>query len=133
MTGRAGKTRNVLLVWLVWPLITLGIYHLVWYYKINREAKEFDPRIVVDPVLSVVAISLGAVLVVPPFVSVYNTGTRIARMQRSAGMEPTCNPWIGLVLVFFFGLHTLYYQQMLNEIWEHYRVPAEGSPVTLAA
>ncbi|MDR0342036.1 MAG: DUF4234 domain-containing protein, partial [Nocardiopsaceae bacterium] len=35
MTGRAGKTRNVFLVWLVWPFITLGIYHLVWWYKIN--------------------------------------------------------------------------------------------------
>ncbi len=133
MTGRAGKTRNVFLVWLVWPLITLGIYHLVWYYKVNREAKEFDQRIVVDPVLSVVAISLGALLVVPPFVSVYNTGTRIARMQRSAGMEPTCNPWIGLVLVFVLSLHSLYYQQQLNEIWAHYQEPAEGTPVPLAA
>ncbi|MBV9095118.1 MAG: DUF4234 domain-containing protein, partial [Streptosporangiaceae bacterium] len=36
MEGRAGKTRNIFLVWLVWPLITLGIYSLVWYYKINR-------------------------------------------------------------------------------------------------
>lgn len=133
MTGRAGKNRNVFLVWLVWPLITLGIYHLVWYYKVNREAKEFDQRIVVDPVLSVVAISLGAVLVVPPFVSVYNTGARIARMQRSAGMEPTCNPWIGLVLVFVLSLHSLYYQQQLNEIWAHYQEPAEGTPVPLAA
>ena len=26
MAGRTGKNRNIVLVWLVWPLITLGIY-----------------------------------------------------------------------------------------------------------
>lgn len=133
MIGRAGKSRNIFLVWLVWPLLTLGIYHLVWYYKVNREAKEFDRRIEVDPVLSVLAVTIGWVIVVPPFVSVYNTGGRIARMQESAGMEPTCNPVLGLVLAFFFSLHSLYYQQELNRIWARYSEPAEGEQVTLAA
>jgi hypothetical protein len=36
--GVIGKHRNPLLAWLVWPLITLGIYHLVSWYKINRES-----------------------------------------------------------------------------------------------
>jgi hypothetical protein len=133
MTGHAGKTRNVILVWLVWPLITLGIYHLVWYYKVNREAKEFDPRIEVDPILSVVAVTVGWVVIVPPFVSIYNTGQRIARMQHSAGMQPTCNPWIGLILTFVFSLHSLYYQAELNRIWVRYHMPVEGEQVTLAA
>ncbi len=133
MTGRAGKTRNIFLVWLVWPLITLGIYHLVWYYKVNREARDFDRRIEVDPVMSVVAVSVGALVIVPPFVSIYNTGQRIARMQEAAGMQPTCNPVIGLVLVFVLSLHSLYYQQELNRIWAHYQEPAEGEQVPLAA
>lgn len=133
MTGRAGKTRNIFLVWLVWPLITLGIYHLVWYYKVNREARDFDRRIEVDPVMSVVAVSVGALVIVPPFVSIYNTGQRIARMQQAAGMQPTCNPVIGLVLVFVLSLHSLYYQQELNRIWAHYQEPAEGEQVPLAA
>jgi hypothetical protein len=42
MEGRAGKTRNIFLVWFVWPLITLGIYFFVWYYKVNREARDLD-------------------------------------------------------------------------------------------
>lgn len=133
MSGRAGKTRNIVLIWLIWPLITLGIYHLVWYYKVNREARDFDHRIEVNPVLSVLAISLGCLLVVPPFVSVYNTGQRIARMQQSAGMQPTCIAWIGLILTFVFALHPLYYQQELNKIWAHYHNPAEGDQVPLAA
>ena len=84
MSGRAGKTRNIFLVWLIWPLITLGIYHLVWYYKVNREARDFDQRIDVNPVLALLAITVGWLVIVPPFVSVYSTGVRIARMQQSA-------------------------------------------------
>lgn len=132
MTGRVGKTRNIFLVWLIWPLITLGIYHLVWYYKVNREARDFDERIDVRPGMAVVAIALGWILIVPPFISVYNTGDRIARMQRAAGMTPTCNPWIGLILVFVFSLHTLYYQQELNRIWALHGNRPEGEHVSLA-
>ncbi|TPQ15646.1 DUF4234 domain-containing protein [Streptomyces sporangiiformans] len=132
MSGHAGKARNIFLVWLVWPLITLGIYHLVWYYKVNREARDLDPRIEVNPVLSLLAITLGWVLIVPPFVSVYNTGQRIARMQQSAGMQPTCNPWIGVILLIVAGLYPLYYQHELNQIWSHYQNPVEGEPVPLA-
>lgn len=36
----AGKRRNPILTWLVWALITLGIYYFVWWYKINREARD---------------------------------------------------------------------------------------------
>ncbi|MEV6315419.1 DUF4234 domain-containing protein [Streptomyces sp. NPDC051776] len=133
MSGRVGKTRNIFLVWLIWPLITLGIYHLVWYYKINREAQDFDQRIEANPVVSVLAITVGWLVIIPPFISVYNTGQRIARMQRSAGMEPSCNPWIGLILLIVAALHPLYYQYELNRIWAHYQYPAEGEQVTLAA
>jgi hypothetical protein len=42
--GVIGKHRNPFLARLVWPLITLGIYHLVWWYKINREVRDFDQR-----------------------------------------------------------------------------------------
>jgi hypothetical protein len=132
MTGRAGKTRNIFLVWLIWPLITLGIYHLVWYFKVNREARDFDERIEVQPGLAVLAIAIGWLVIVPPFVSVYNTGERIAQMQRSAGMQSTCNPWIGIILMFVLGLYPLYYQQEMNRIWAHYEHREEGERVPLA-
>ena len=131
MTGRAGKTRNIWLVWLVWPFITLGIYHLVWWYKINREARDFDENIKVEPVLSLLALVPGAVIIVPPFVSVYRTGERIGQMQEDAGMDRSCNGWIGLVLSFFLSLHALYYQSELNHIWARLGEPEEGSLVAL--
>jgi hypothetical protein len=131
MTGRAGKTRNIWLTWLVWPILTLGIYHLVWYYKINREARDFDENIDVKPELSLLAVLIGWIIIVPPFVSIYRSGERIAQMQEDAGMERSCNGWLGLVLSFFASLHSLYYQYELNRIWARLGQPEEGSLVAL--
>ncbi|WP_067805090.1 DUF4234 domain-containing protein [Actinomadura formosensis] len=113
----AVKRRNPVLTWLVWPLITLGIYYFVWWYKINREAR--DSSVEVSPGLALLAVLIGWVIIVPPYISIFRTGERIARMQDSANQRPSCNGWIGLILSFFFGLHALYYQIELNRIWEH--------------
>lgn len=133
MTGRAGKTRNIFLVWLVWPLITLGVYYFVWWYKINREAHDFDERIEVNPTLSLLAVLIGWIIIIPPFVSVYQTGERISRMQAAAGLEPTCSGVIGLILSFFINLEALYYQSELNRIWARLGYPEEGSLVSVSA
>ena len=121
------------MVWLVWPLITLGVYHWVWWYKINREARDLNAGIDVSPAIAVVAITLGAFIIVPPFVSIYKTGERIATMQAAAGMEVSCNPIIGLIASFVFGLHALYYQSELNKTWEYLGGAPEGTSVVLPA
>lgn len=131
MTGRMGKYRNIFLVWLVWPIITLGIYHLVWWYKINREARDLDSRIEVSPGISVVAISIGALIIVPPFVSIYRTGERVAQMQAAAGMRPTCSGLLGLIASFLLALHVLYYQNELNKVWAQLGGAPEDTTVTL--
>src|ERR1700730_16456683 len=53
------KRRNPLAVWIGLEIITLGIYHLVWWYKINDEARRFlgDPS--VRPARSVLALFPG--------------------------------------------------------------------------
>lgn len=113
----AGKRRNPILTWLVWALITLGIYYFVWWYKINREAR--DSGVEVKPGLALMAVLIGWLIIVPPYISIFRTGERVARMQDSANRQPSCNGWIGLILSFFFGLHALYYQIELNRIWDH--------------
>lgn len=135
MTGRAGKTRNIWLVWLVWPLITLGVYFFVWWYKINREARDFDDQIQVDPTWSLLAVLIGWIIIVPPFVSTYRTGERIGQMQEAAGLPRTCSGVIGIIGVFVLSLQVLYYQYELNKIWAHLGYPEEGAvvPVTHAA
>ena len=52
-------------------------------------------------------------------------------MQEDAGMERSCNGWLGLVLSFFASLHSLYYQYELNRIWNQLGDPQEGSLVAL--
>jgi hypothetical protein len=129
--GMTGKRRNPFLVWLVWPLITLGIYHLYWWYKINDEARRLDPSIKVDPVIALLALFPGGLIIVPAFVTIYRTGNRLRSMQRAAGMTPNVIPIVGLVLAFVFSLYALYYQVSLNGIWSNYGNQPENTPVAI--
>jgi hypothetical protein len=117
-------------VWLGLPLITLGIYGLVWVYKTNRELSEYDRRIAVNPVLSVLACTLGVILIVPPFLAAWRLGTRTAQAQRAAGV-PEVSPGIAFLL-FLVGFGPLYLQSQINRIWARYPVAVEGQQVPLA-
>ena len=75
-------------------LITFGIYYVFWYYFINREMRDLGKANGVDlgdsPGMSVVAITLGAFIIVPPFVSIWKTGRRMEGAQRrwAGGQRP---------------------------------------------
>jgi len=131
-TTQQMKQRNGVLVWIVRPVLTLGIYHFVWYYKIHNEMLHFDPRQPIKPAGSTLTILFGWIIIVPPFVSFFNTGNRIAGCQRAAGLPVTAKPWIGFVLLFIFALTPLYYQWELNKVVQRYAV-APGAPVALVA
>jgi hypothetical protein len=131
-TGLAMKRRNPVGVWLGLPLITLGVDTFVWYYKIHREMAEFDRRRAVPvagPMLVLLFLSWTGVATL---VSFFDTGNRIANAQRAAGLPATCNPWVGLLLCFCFGLQVLYYQAELNKIVNSCGVP-EGTEIALRA
>ncbi len=131
--GVAMRRRNPVAIWLGLPLITFGIYHYVWWYKVNAEMANFDRRNPVNPGATLCAFLFGWIILIPPYLAIYGTGQRIADRQRAAGLVPTCSAALGIVLTFFFGLSTLYYQSELNKIVDRYgNVPA-GSPVPLAA
>jgi hypothetical protein len=130
--GLAMKGRNPWLVWLVWPLITLGIYHLVWYYKIHREMAEFDRRRAVPVAGPMLVLLFLSWTLIAPLVSYYNCGNRIANTQRSAGLQPSCSPVIGLLLMFVLGSGTVYYQYELNRVVDHYHAEP-GTQVPLFA
>lgn len=110
------KRRNVVGVWIGLPLITLGFYAWYWWPRINSELRSVDSSIRVNGLGVWAAMFLGGVVIVPPFISVYNTGKRIGQAQQTAGVGSSCNPVIGIVLMFVFGLTTLYYQSELNKI-----------------
>ncbi|WP_194816409.1 DUF4234 domain-containing protein [Nocardia sp. XZ_19_385] len=110
------QRRNPLLTWLVFPLITLGIYFFVWYYKIHREMadlKRDQNAPATGPLLVMIFLGwtgIGALI------SFWRTGTRISEAQESAGLEGTCKPVFGFLLNLVFGLGILYYQLELNKI-----------------
>jgi|ERR1700733_2588939 hypothetical protein len=122
------KKRNVVAVWLGLPLITLGVYSLVWIYKANDEARRFLGDNSIRPALSVLAFFPGGLLIVPPFIAIYGLGTRIARMEAAAGTPNRAEPVVGLILGFVFSLYSLYYQSHLNDLWDRYLSPATLPP-----
>jgi cbb3-type cytochrome oxidase subunit 3 len=98
-------------------IVTIGIYYFVWWYKINNEMKNYG--IEVDPTKAVLAITLGAFILVPPYVSVYNTADRILKAQTKSGAADRIAPIIGLILMFVFSLAIpVYYQSQLNKVWD---------------
>jgi uncharacterized protein DUF4234 len=86
-------------------ILTLGIYSLFWYYRVNREMRDFG-RAVGDvdlslsrPDLSVWALALGGLLVIPGIVTMGNTALRVGRCERRTGGEPQGSVTIvGLVI-----------------------------------
>ena len=117
--GTTVKIRNPFLVF-VWSLLTIGIYYVVWYYKVNRELRDAC-GIDVRPVVSVLAITVGWLVLVPPFVSWYQTFERIVQAQRIAGTTSEASPILGLILyiiaVFVLPVEVIYAQDELNKIW----------------
>ena len=128
--GRAMKRRAPLAAWLGLPLLTLGIYPLVWYGLVHREMAAFDRRErrpVLGPVLVVVLLGW---TVVAPLMSFAATGRRIRAAQDAAGMAPTCRPGLGVVLLLVLGAGLAYYQGELNKVVDAYDA-RPGVPVAL--
>jgi hypothetical protein len=132
VNGTEVKERNPFAVWAL-ALVTLGIYYWVWYYKVNKEMRRtYD--IDVDPAMAVVAITFGALLVIPPFVSTYKTGRRVEQTQHKAGVQDRLSPIISFLLIFLFSLHIIYIQSNLNKVWNKAAAPVtEPSEPPIAA
>jgi uncharacterized membrane protein len=105
------------------PFITLGIYAIFWYYYINREMADLGRAKGTDelgdsPAKSVLAVTLGALIIVPAVISVIHTAQRIQRAQRLTGVEPQLNGWLALVLALVISPAFYAYEQAeLNKVW----------------
>jgi hypothetical protein len=120
-SGAMAKTRDPLGVALL-TLVTLGIYFFVWYYKVNREMADLGRARGTDelgdsPGTSLLAVTLGALVIVPAIVSIYNTFQRTQAAARLTGVEPL-NGWIALILYLLLGIaFPAYLQSCLNKVW----------------
>jgi Domain of unknown function (DUF4234) len=114
------------------PLITLGIYHLVWWYRINRELRDYGAEKGYDlgqnPTNSVLALFPGGLIVVPALVSYWRGTKRVMGASRLAGHEPL-NGWIAILLfVLLSPALWAYIQVSLNDVWHAEAEPMEGHP-----
>jgi len=116
--GQQYKKRDPLGV-LGLSFITIGIYWFYWYYKINDEIRRYEKDDSVRPGMALLAVTLGWIIIVPPFISVYNTSKHVVRMQERAGVQQTLSPALNVVLLLVFGIAIgLYTQEHVNKVWD---------------
>jgi fatty acid desaturase len=119
--GGPVKVRNPWAVALL-PFVTFGIYHLVWWYRINRELRDFGRArgrdLGQNPTASVLALFPGGLLIVPALVSYWRGTKRVQEAARVAGREPQVNGWIALILYIVLApAYWAYVQVALNDDW----------------
>jgi len=115
------KIRNPWAVALL-PFITFGIYHLVWWFRVNKEMKAFGEARGYDlgrnPTNSLLALFPGFLIIIPPLVSYWRGTQRVQGTSALVNREPV-NGWIALVLYIFISPAMFAYLQVsLNHVWE---------------
>lgn len=131
-TDGVAKKRNPLGVAAL-VLVTLGIYYFVWYYKANREMRDLGRargthELGDSPGTSLLAVTLGALIIVPALISIYNTFQRTKKAAELTGVEPL-NGWIALILYLVIGIaFPAYLQSGLNRVWDAQAAGAAAPP-----
>jgi hypothetical protein len=97
-------------------LITLGIYAIFHYYYINKELAELGKargttELGDNPMMSVLAVTLGALIIVPAFVSVWNTWKRQNTARQMFGVTEGVDNVPGFLLHLFISPVGLYFLQ----------------------
>lgn len=115
------KVRNPWAVALL-PFVTLGIYHLVWWYRINKEMKAYGESLGYDlgrnPTNSLLAVFPGGLIVVPALVTYWRGTVRVQGTEALADREPV-NGWLVFVLwLIIQPAMWAYLQVSLNHVWE---------------
>lgn len=109
-------------------IITLGVYGVVWYHRVNTELRDYgrayrdDELARSSPRNSVLALVPGVLLAVPPLISAIGFLGRVRKVQRYGQTELTSGWLVAafiLTLVFIPAIPG-YVQSGLNEVWRRY-------------
>ena len=112
------------------PFVTFGVYHVVWWYRINKELKAYGEAKGYDlgqnPTNSALALFPGFLIIVPPLVSYWRGTKRVQGASKIAGREPASG-WIALILYLLLSPGMFAYLQVsLNNVWEQEAEPLPG-------
>ena len=131
-TGETAKIRNPLGV-VALSIVTIGIYYVFWWYFINREMRDLgrarNRDLGQSPGESVLAITLGALIIVPALVTLWRTSARIESSQEAVGLSNRASGPIIFILLLLIGPVGIWYAQTeLNKAWEAQRSGGAGLP-----
>lgn len=136
-TQAVGKVRNPLAV-VALAFFTLGIYFFFWYFYVNREMKELGQargteECGTSPGTSLLAVTLGALIIIPPFFSIYNSFKRLnAAHKLTVGPGEAFDAGLGILLWILISPVAMYiFQMKMNEVLAPPQ--AEAAPVPPAA
>jgi drug/metabolite transporter (DMT)-like permease len=135
-TNAVGKIRNPLGV-IGLTLITFGIYWIFWYYYTQKELAEMGrarntEELGTAPGTSVLAVTLGAFIIVPPFVSIYNATKRLDAARRLTGQEGMEPGLLFLLWIFISPIGLYIYQSDMNKILQAQAGRAPAAPQVAA-
>jgi hypothetical protein len=119
--GTTAKVRNPLGV-VGLSIITIGVYYVFWWYFINREMRDLGRARNTDlgqnPGQSVLALTLGALIIVPALVTLWRTSARIEAAQETVGLDRRVSGPIIFILLLLIGPVGIWYAQSeLNKAW----------------
>jgi mannose/fructose/N-acetylgalactosamine-specific phosphotransferase system component IIC len=116
--GQSYLKRNPLGV-LGLTVITLGIYFLYWFWKINDELRLYKRDESISPTRSLMAMLFGWLIIVPPFIAMYNTSKHVQDAEQRLGIQPQLEPALTIVFLLIVAIgNTIYVQEHLNRIWD---------------
>jgi len=134
-TQAMGKVRNPLAV-VALAFITFGIYFFFWYFYLNRELKEVGQvagteECGTSPGTSLVAVTLGALIIIPPFFSIYNSFKRLnAAYKLTVGAGEAFDAGLGILLWILLSPVAMYiFQMKMNEVLVPPRAEGATPPV----
>jgi hypothetical protein len=112
------------------PFVTFGIYHLVWWYKINRELRDYGKAKGYDlgqnPTNSLLALFPGGIIIIPALITYWRGTKRVMGASKVAGQTPL-NGWIAIILYLIISPALWFYiQSELNKVWQAEASPVEG-------
>jgi hypothetical protein len=114
-SGSPLKTRESVVEWLLCAFVPF--YSLFWLHRASKEMQSWSGgRIDYSAGATISALTIGAFILVPPFVAIFSFAGRVRRAQEMAGIPPTASGigFFGRLLLLGYGYKWM--QDKLNEI-----------------
>lgn len=112
-------------------LITIGIYFFYWYYKVNDEIRLIERDETINPTRSLMAMIFGWLIIVPPFIAMWNTATHVQKLEGRLEIHQRLEPAITLVIMLVLWIaNGAYVQEHLNRVWDAASMRGSGAGAT---